>query len=262
MSALAKVFHFEARPVRVFLFNGRPCWIAQEIGDALGYTPAGWRKALSDWADELIDGKDSAVLRGQQLREFKSLSGSVDSTLAKTTNLTVLFETGVHVVALKTDKPLGKKLRRWLADEVMPGLLRGTLDKTAAEKELVALSLRLTAGDASTIWEIDTVQEMCRLWRWPVWTGAGRMDPRLRRPMGLIYRIVLGDVVYEQLKARNPDPRDGSLNYQFLTEARHKLIRNDMGTVLVLLRQCNTAREFYSRLRFQYRRAAMQTGWF
>lgn len=260
---VAQVFEFEGSPLHVYLFRGRPCWIAQDVGAALGYTREGFNAALRDWSDELFDGKDAQTLRGQDLREFKAVTAlEVDSTSSRAGSLTILYESGVDLVCLKTEKPLGKTLRRFMADKVMPGLRRGSLDTGRANAELVALSLRLTAGDAASIWERETVQEICRLYHQPIWDGIGRMPPWLKEPMGRIYRIVLGDVVYAELKARNPNPRDGSLNYQFLTEARHRLMQNDMGTVSALVRLSRSREEFVEKLRFACRRTTtLQLAW-
>lgn len=257
-----QVFDFEDRPLRVYLYRGRPCWIAQDVGAALGYTQAGWRSALGNWTDELILPKDVQTLRGAELREFKSLCDArANMALAKTTNLTLLYESGVDLVCIKTEQPLGKKLRRFLADEIVPRLRRGSLDVSVAERELIALTLRLDPADASTIWDVDLVQHLCRVCRRPVWDGVERMPRWLRGPMGMIYRIVLGETVYRELRARNPDPRDGSLNYQFLTEARHKLMQRDMGKVLMCLESSTTSEQFFERLRHHYRRAPLQLSW-
>lgn len=263
MTSAIQVFDFEGRPLRAYIFRGRPCWIAQEVGAALGYPRSSFVRALQDWADELIAGKDFETLRSADLREFKAIAAlGSENDPSRAPSLTILYESGIDLVCLKTEKPLGKKLRRFMADEVMPRLRRGTLDPSVAERELVALSLRLTAGDAKTIWEVETVQELCRVHRKGIWTPGTRMAPWLRGPMGLIYKIVLGEVVYRELKERNPDPHDGSLNYHFLTEARHRLMQNDMGTVSALLRTSRTADEFFDRLRFAYKRSAeMQTSW-
>jgi len=258
-----QVFNFEGRALPAFSFRGRECWIAQDVARVLGYESKGWSNSWGRWvaADELLEGQDFATLRGQDLREFKaSLGATTDSVVAKTTQLTVLFEPGLNVVCILTEKPLGKRLRRFVAEQVLPDLRRRSDAEQALRTELVELQLRLTAGSAETIWERDVVLEICRVYRKP-WSGMGPWPAWLRQPLGAIYRIVLGDEVYYELKRRNPDPRDGSLNYQFLTEARHRLMVRDMGTVSALLRMSTTKEVFFDRLRFAFRRAPLQLGW-
>jgi len=108
-----------------YLFRGRPAWIAADVGAALGYDPGGFRACLGTWAEELLDGQDIETIRGEDLREFKGLlDASVGSTLGRASHLTILYESGMHVACLKTEKPLGRVLRRHLADEVLPKLIR------------------------------------------------------------------------------------------------------------------------------------------
>jgi prophage antirepressor-like protein len=259
-----QVFEFEGRQIRHHYFRGRPCWVARDVGEVLGYTREGFTSAMREWSEELIDRKDIQTLRGSELREFKALAAEAVSTSAKTTQLTILYESGIDLVCLKTEKPLGRKLRRFMADKVMPALRRGTLQaESALARELVELQLCMGAReDAETIWEIETVNEICRLYGKPKWNGEGRFPHWIQEPLGRIYRIVLGDEVYRELKQRNPDPRDGSLNYQFLTEARHRAMKSrDMERVVDRLRESRSRDEFFARLAFVYKRSALQLGW-
>lgn len=132
-----------------YMFRGRACWISADVGAALGYDPGGFRNCYGNWSDEIIDGKDAETLRGDDLRDFKDLLDvSVKSTLSRAPNLTILYESGVHVVCLKTEKPLGRQLRRHLADEVLPKLVRGEPilpQSVASEWSTEALAYRKAA---------------------------------------------------------------------------------------------------------------------
>lgn len=123
MSALAL---FEGKELHVYRFRGRPCMLAKDVGEALGYTPDGFSRTLRSWEAELKVDSDLSVLRGDDLREF--LGGSdapVDNAGGRISQLTVLFEPALYLVCIKTEKPLGVKLRRFLSDEVLPKLARG-----------------------------------------------------------------------------------------------------------------------------------------
>jgi prophage antirepressor-like protein len=128
MSAIVP-FEFEGVRAHVYVFRGRPCMLAPEAGAALGYTAGGFRKCLDDWQKqgEVTQPKHFEVLRGKELEEFRTLAGaSVESTLpAKATQTTVIYEAGLHMVCLLTKRPLGRKLRHLLSDEVLPKLSRG-----------------------------------------------------------------------------------------------------------------------------------------
>lgn len=120
---------FEDQNITTIEYKGRPAWIANEIGRAMGYSNNGRRligKISEKWQDELVEGRDYSILRHSELNEFKQLLTLVpeSGTSPNTPVLMLLFEPALHFVCLKTNKPIGKKLRRFMVDEVMPQLVR------------------------------------------------------------------------------------------------------------------------------------------
>lgn len=116
---------FEGAALSTFKVDGRPVWIAREVGAALGYAQRGKRFATritGEWASELIEGHDFAVLTGSDLPEESE--GTDPVPLSGNRGLVVLFESGMHLALVKSTKPAGVRLRRFLADEVMPALAR------------------------------------------------------------------------------------------------------------------------------------------
>lgn len=117
---------FEDKNLAIHTFRGKPCIIAKELGELLGYTVEGFQRTLKNWDDELIQGVDIDVLRGDELREFRDvLEGTAKMAVASASQLTVLFESGFDLVLVKTEKPAGRALRRLLVTEVLPKLRRG-----------------------------------------------------------------------------------------------------------------------------------------
>lgn len=121
---------FDGHPVRFHLFRGRICVVSAEVGAALGYADNG--KSLVDvirkqWGEELIEGEDFDVLTGTNLRDFKRAVALTESSSvsANARSLMVLYEAGVDGVCLKTDKPDGVRLRRFLRRDVLPKIRRG-----------------------------------------------------------------------------------------------------------------------------------------
>lgn len=120
--------NFNNTAITTFIFEGRPCWIALEVGRAIGY--AGNGKGLVDtihakWSDELVDGSHYEVLTGARLKAFKALQELGDQkTPSHQPQMVVLYETGLWLVLTKTHRPAGKALRKVLADEVLPQLAR------------------------------------------------------------------------------------------------------------------------------------------
>lgn len=130
--ALAALDEFDGHSLTTVTHKNRLCWIAAEVGDALGYADRTEVQRLinREWADEFEEGDDFLVLRGQDLKDFKRLtevSGENTLTLGWlkfTPNLMLLTEEGVYAVCLKTNKPAGKRLRKFIKGEVVPQIVR------------------------------------------------------------------------------------------------------------------------------------------
>jgi hypothetical protein len=140
---------YEWNGVRFYVFKGRTCCIAAAAGRYLGYADNGghlvevirkeWAKENPDGSVEMLEGQDFAILKGDELREFKKLlKDSEGSSLSSTARLMVLFESGIDLVCQKTDKPQGVELRRHLADKILPRLRRG---ETITAKEAAQVPL-------------------------------------------------------------------------------------------------------------------------
>jgi prophage antirepressor-like protein len=115
---------FSGRDITTVFYRGRPCWMAKDIGRALGYGNDGQKLAqriTQDWANEFIEETDFAVIKGENLVSFKTLLEAIpESGIAYASHVLVLFETGLNLVCIKTRKAAGQHLRRWLASEVLP----------------------------------------------------------------------------------------------------------------------------------------------
>ncbi|XXT18800.1 hypothetical protein WME94_52095 [Sorangium sp. So ce429] len=115
---------FEGQQLTFYRFRDKVCVVGQELGAALGYADGSLGARIAgEWKNEFIKEKDYGILEGEDLRVLKRLATSDVASRSK--RLLVLFEPGVNLVSLKTEKELGVKLRRLLADEVLPKLLRG-----------------------------------------------------------------------------------------------------------------------------------------
>ena len=130
---------FESNPITAIEYQGQPVFIAKEIGHALGYNKDGRNLVTTiteKWSDEFIEGKDIISLSGHDLSEFNANFANHDWWSTKTRSVKMLTETGVNLVCMKTNKPIGKRLRRWLADEVLPQIARtGTYNDNLSAKD-------------------------------------------------------------------------------------------------------------------------------
>jgi hypothetical protein len=138
------------------------------------------------------------------------------------------------------------------------GLL--TPREVAAEQELVRLSLltrAFTAGPRRA-WDLELKLELARLRRVD-WDGRGAEPKGLAFAYGRTWRVILGDAVYEEMKRRNPEPRDGTLHGQWLQEQRFSVVKDsDMVIALVLARRCTRWTEYENEMRAHFRRTPIQ----
>lgn len=152
MQAIQQVF--ESAPLTVLTIEGRQWFLAQEIGRILGYGADGSelsKLARREWKSDLSEGKELLVAEGDLLRDIKQVeqqgvsdtpSGATESKAqpivgARARSLLLLSEEAVYIVCMKTNKPIGVRLRRWLAYEVLPKLRRQELVPVEKAGELV-----------------------------------------------------------------------------------------------------------------------------
>ena len=120
---LARTVDFEGHRVTTVMWNGRPAWLTQQVGEALGYADGRLAERITgEWSEEFILGTDCETLSGADLAAFKALTPELG--VSRAPSLAVLYESGLHLAALKTRKPAGKRLRRMLAEHVLPQLVR------------------------------------------------------------------------------------------------------------------------------------------
>ncbi|MBM4321083.1 MAG: hypothetical protein FJ125_14305 [Deltaproteobacteria bacterium] len=141
---------FEGHEIVTFSFKGKPCVLASQIGEALGYADDGLTTVVTrNWAEDAIEGKDWVKIANGELRELKTLFQVPDEKSGSTTEVTrenrgtspadspgsspispfarhviALTESGFGMVCIKTEKPLGRKLRREWADKIFPQLVK------------------------------------------------------------------------------------------------------------------------------------------
>lgn len=132
-------FDFGGRPLTAVMHNGEPHIIARDLGRALEYGDDGSalpKIMARDWGSEFAEHRHFVVLKGDALAEAKRLlgqhptsqlgeSGSPSRVGARTASLVLLTEAGVDLVLIKTEKEVGKKLRAFLVEKIMPKLRRG-----------------------------------------------------------------------------------------------------------------------------------------
>ena len=96
---------FEGRPVRVVDRNGEPWWVAVDVCDSLGLT------------------NPSVALQGLDDDERDTLSNTEGITADRRAQaISVINESGLYSLILRSRKPEAKRFKRWVTHEVLPAI--------------------------------------------------------------------------------------------------------------------------------------------
>lgn len=118
---------FEGRQLVEITYQGRRGWLLPQLEAAMEYTPTKLGALMrSEWAAEFRAGEDFVVVRGDELRALReALAATLSRGVAeKTRHITLVYESGLHRIAVLSGKPAGVKLRDFLCREVLPQLAR------------------------------------------------------------------------------------------------------------------------------------------
>lgn len=96
-----QIFNYEETPVRVIEQDGEPWWVLRDVCRVLGI------KNSRDTAARL-DPDEKGVYQ--------------TDTLGGTQNMTIINESGLYKVILRSDKPEAKRFTRWVTHEVLPAI--------------------------------------------------------------------------------------------------------------------------------------------
>ena len=120
---------FNNRPILTFLLDGKPAWLAAQIGNVLGfvdpeYGAGGWpfvRRLIVDWTpiDTVVEGRDYHVLSDDEMR---ALLGDKTPADAREGGF-VLREFAMRLACLKAGSADAQRLIEMLADHAAPELM-------------------------------------------------------------------------------------------------------------------------------------------
>ncbi|MGL9869218.1 phage antirepressor KilAC domain-containing protein [Enterococcus sp. DIV0691] len=95
-----QIFSFEDNQVRTILVNDEPYFVGKDVAEVLGYSNT--QKAILNHVDE----EDKGVTKWD--------------TLGGKQNMTIINESGLYSLILKSKLPSSKKFKRWVTSEVLP----------------------------------------------------------------------------------------------------------------------------------------------
>lgn len=115
-----QIFNFEQNEVRTVLVNDEPYFVGKDVAEILGYSKS--RNAISTHVDE--EDKQDAPIQG-------GLGGKQ--------KMTIINESGLYSLILKSKLPSAKKFKRWVTSEVLPAIRKhgGYLTPEKVEEALL-----------------------------------------------------------------------------------------------------------------------------
>ncbi len=262
MTGLIK-FEFEGKALAAFKFRDRSCMVAQDVGAALGYSPEGFQKSMRNWSDELVEGTDYAVLRGDDLKAFRAVGDeTVKMTVSPRANsAAILFESGLWLVCLKTERPGGKALRRRLADDVLPALAKqgGYINPSATDGQLIDLSiaamrlLRERPAHNGTLWEPEVIAALANLYNVPTHEQTGKGFPiGLTRAVERVYTLILGKQLYALVRERTGKGAGRRKRHDALLKAAHERMGRELTIVEAFASTASSKKDFWARMNKRY----------
>ncbi len=122
------VKEFNGNKIHTFMWNDKPCWIANEIVNMFGYSDPSTTIRQCVEAEEFEEGIEYKILIKEELKCFKRIVKEVTklnlvgSELINkyTSSLIIFYEDGLYGFLQYTDKPIGVQFRRWIRREVLP----------------------------------------------------------------------------------------------------------------------------------------------
>lgn len=99
--------------VRTVLIDGEPWFVGRDVAVILGYSNT------PDALSKHVDVEDKIVVKLSDIQDYR------DSPLPdhmKGSKITIINESGLYSLILRSEKPEAKKFKRWVTSEVLPSL--------------------------------------------------------------------------------------------------------------------------------------------
>lgn len=116
------VKEFDDTKIYTFMWNGKPCWIANQVLSIFDY--ASPKKTIKDCItkEEFEMGLEYDILKGDDLTNFAvTLNVTANNVISKKARaVTIFYEDGLYGFLQYTDKPIGVRFRKWIRREVIP----------------------------------------------------------------------------------------------------------------------------------------------
>lgn len=191
------VKEFNGSEIHTFMWNGKPCWIANEIVSLFGYADSSKTIQQCIEAEEFETGIEYDVLVKEDLKKFKKMASELTTVTVvskNTPSLIIFYEDGLYGFLQYTDKPVGVKFRKWIRSEVLPTIRKeGAYITSSADPE----KLRAKANEIESI---TALNEAARIML-PVLEEAGLKPQYKALTLKQIYRRAGIELPIEEIRA-------------------------------------------------------------
>jgi hypothetical protein len=110
--------------------------------------------------------------------------------------------------------------------------------------------------DSPRLWEEELIASLCKTY------GIRRVGTELPAPLlgviGWLYRVVLGDDLYAEMKARNPGGDKRALHYQLWQETLRRMVDDDVSVIAAFSGTASSKEDFKARMLAHYRNRPFQ----
>jgi prophage antirepressor-like protein len=148
---------FNDTRVYSFIWNNRPCWIAVEIAKMIGYKETSNMITSCINRELFMEGREYDVLKGTELRKFKSIvSEDISKSLKFAPKLIIFYEQGLYGFLQYTEKPIGITFRTWIRLEVIPQIRENgayVMDDSYFKSEKVNIDVEVNKVNVSCDWD-------------------------------------------------------------------------------------------------------------
>jgi prophage antirepressor-like protein len=195
------VFNYKTNKIRTIMKNGEPWFVLKDVCDVLELSnPSVVASRLDEDEKEKIDPKPDLGSRSNEL-------------------ITIISESGLYSVILRSDKPEAKQFKKWITSEVLPSIRKTgayiktpltyiqaleALIETEREKERLALentNLQIELDESMEYYTIKRVASMNRIsWRYLNWRMLKNTSQAMEREVKKIF-----DANYENVNAYHVD---------------------------------------------------------
>lgn len=97
-----QTFSFNNQPVRTVQLNNQPYWVLKDVCAVLGIS--------------------NSRMTAERLEDDEVSQTDIIDALGRIQNTTVITESGLYAVILRSDKPNAKEFRKWVTSEVLPAI--------------------------------------------------------------------------------------------------------------------------------------------